>query len=114
VEATATVANVTRTQNSFTLDVDASAPTRVLINSNFDLGWRPSVGAAVSQDKMLAVDVPAGRHHLFVKYWPRGLTLGLWMTVFATLAIPAFLVIDQRRRRAQHHDRRAQRALTAR
>jgi hypothetical protein len=86
----ATVSNVSRTQNSFTLDVDAKRPARVWLNSGYDRGWRASVGEVVREDKLLAVDVPVGHHHLVVKYWPHGLTLGLCLQGGSLLLVAAY------------------------
>lgn len=79
------VLNVDRTQNSFKMNVEASEPGKVLINSNYDEGWRTNVGTLIQQDKLLVLEVPAGRHRVLVKYWPRGLTLGFILT--GTLAV---------------------------
>ena len=96
-DATVEVAN--RTQNTFTLDVDAAAPTRILLNSTYDRGWRPSVGTAVEVNKELAIDLPAGRHHVVVKYWPHGLTAGLWLSGLGIAGVVAFFVYDHARRK---------------
>jgi hypothetical protein len=97
----ATVAAVKRTQNTFTMDVDASRPSRILLNSAFDRGWRASVGTADREGKLLAVDVPAGHHHVVVRYWPHGLTLGFVLTGTGIAGVIAFFVYDRRRRLAR-------------
>jgi hypothetical protein len=95
----AKVLDVYRTQNKFTVEIDAQKPTRILFNSSYDLGWRASVGKVVDNDRLLAVDVPAGRQRLVVKYWPRGLTLGLFLSAATLAGVVAFYVIEARRRR---------------
>ncbi len=94
----AAVSAVTRTQNSFTIDVEAKRPARVWLNSGYDRGWRASVGEVVREGKLLAVDVPAGRHHLVVRYWPHGLTLGLLLSGASLLAVAAYLARELVRR----------------
>jgi uncharacterized membrane protein YfhO len=94
------VSNVSRTQNTVTFDVDGTAPAHVLVNSAFDRGWRASAGEAVRDDKLLAVDVPPGFHHVVVKYWPHGLTAGLWITALSIAGVIAFFVMDAKKRRA--------------
>ena len=79
--------------------MDATEPTRILFNTAFDLGWRTTVGTVENNGHLLAVDVPAGHHTMVVKYWPRGLTLGLFMTSFSILGIIAFFVWEARRRK---------------
>lgn len=74
------VESSSRTHNTFTAVVNASAPGRVLLNTAHDKGWRSTVGTVVEHEHLLAVDVPAGRHTVFVRYWPRLLTPGFWIT----------------------------------
>ena len=92
----ATVANVTRTQNTFTLDIEATRPSRILINSTYDRGWRTTVGTVDMLDKQLVLDVPAGSHHVTLKYWPRGMTLGLWLTGLSLAAVAVFFARSRR------------------
>jgi hypothetical protein len=95
----AKVTAVDRTQNSFTIDVDASRPARILLNSAFDRGWRASDGTVVREGKLLAVDVPEGHHHVVVRYWPHGLTLGFLLSGAGLAGVILFFVRDARRRR---------------
>jgi len=96
----AVIRSVDRTQNTFTVEVHASAPSRVLLNTAYDRGWTSSVGTVVEKDKLLAVDVPAGDFRMVVRYWPRGLTPGLWLSGITVTALVAFWVWRGRRRRA--------------
>lgn len=75
-----TVTNVVRTQNTFTFDVEAREPGRVLVNSAHAPGWRSSVGTVGEEHTLLVLDVPAGTHHVRMRYWPRMLTPGLVIT----------------------------------
>jgi hypothetical protein len=85
-----------RTQNTFTIDVDAKAPGRVLVNVPYDAGWRTNWGEVENENKLLVVDVPAGRGRIELKYWPAGLTLGFVLSALGLAASLAFLF---RRRR---------------
>ncbi|HEY8077633.1 MAG TPA: hypothetical protein VIF62_26080 [Labilithrix sp.] len=76
---------VTRTTSTFTVEVDASRPARILLNSAYDKGWGSDVGSVVEQTHMVAVDVPAGHNVLHVRYWPKKLTLGLILTAIGLL-----------------------------
>lgn len=87
----ATVEQVSRTHNTFTLDVNATRPARILLNSAYERGWRATTGTVVSDKQLLALDLPPGTHHVVLRYWPRRLTLGLWISVLALLASLAFL-----------------------
>ncbi|MBX3231102.1 MAG: hypothetical protein KIT84_37195 [Labilithrix sp.] len=89
----AVVEAVHRTHNTFTLDVEVSRPSRVLLNSGFDLGWRTDVGQVVStNDNLLALDLPPGHHHVKMKYWPRRFTAGIWLSVVGIALSLAFLL----------------------
>lgn len=96
------VESVSRTQNTFTIDVDAKAPGRVLVNSPYERGWRTDVGTIANDRKLLVVDVPAGRAQIHLKYWPHGLTAGFALTAFGIATVVGFFVWDSRRRRAAH------------
>jgi hypothetical protein len=86
-----TVEVANRTQNTFSIDIDAKAPGRVLVNVPFDRGWRTTWGEVKNQDKLLVVDVPAGRKRIELKYWPNGLTLGFVVSALGLAASLAFL-----------------------
>jgi hypothetical protein len=81
------VVRARRTQNTFTFDVEADAPARVLLNTSFDYNWRASVGAPVEHQKLLAVDVPAGNNHVVMRYRPRFLTFGAVVSIVSALAV---------------------------
>jgi hypothetical protein len=87
----ATVERADRTQNTFTIAVTATRPTRVRVNSGYDRGWRTDVGTVTEERHLLVVDVPAGRHMIHLRYWPRGLTLGLWLSAIGVAIVVAFL-----------------------
>lgn len=86
----ATIEDVRRTHNTFTIDVTTDRPTRLLLNSAFAPAWRTTVGTTIeTAEKMLAVDVPAGHHHVFVKYWPKYLTLGFVLSGLGVVVVTA-------------------------
>jgi hypothetical protein len=80
-----------RTHNTFTLDVDVKEPSRVLLNSGYDHGWQSTVGTVVSNNEQLAVDLPPGKYQVHLRYWPRRLTLGIWLSVLGLLGSLLFL-----------------------
>ncbi len=79
-----------RTHNTFTIDVDAKAPGRILLNSAYDQGWNSDVGSVVLDHDLLAIDVPEGKHRLHVKYWPKKLTLGFTLSAIGLLGCLLF------------------------
>lgn len=82
---TAQVTGIARTQNTFSFDVDAEVPSKILLNSAFDLNWRSSVGKPVEENKALTIEVPAGHNHVVVRYWPRLLTLGFFVSLLGSV-----------------------------
>jgi len=95
----ASIEAVTRTQNTFTIDVDAKEPARIRLNTTYDKGWRTDVGAVGDDKKQLVVDLPPGRHDVHLKYWPRTLTLGFVLTFLGIAATVAYFVRLARKRR---------------
>lgn len=93
----ATVKTVTRTHNTFTVEVEAAQPARILLNSAYDRGWTVDHGTVVeNENKLLAVDVPAGTTTLHVRYWPRYLTLGIVINALAIVAVVVFFIRRKR------------------
>lgn len=92
----ATVTSVTRTNNTFKLRLDVRRPTRILLNSAFDYGWRATRGRVLEDQKMLALDVEPGQYDVRVHYWPVHMTEGLVLTALGLVGSLAFLL---RRRR---------------
>jgi hypothetical protein len=110
VDDGATVEVANRTHNTFTIDVDVHRPSRVLVNSAYERGWQSDVGAVVEDHQLLALDLPVGRHHVHMRYWPRRLTLGLWLSALGLLGALAFLAREDVRevmRRARASVRRS-------
>jgi hypothetical protein len=104
VDDGATVRNVSRTQNTFTLDVDVTTPTVIELNTTYDRGFRTSVGKTLRYKKLLAIELPPGMHHVVVKYWPFGMTAGLLTSGLSFVALAGFFVWDRRRRKSGERD----------
>ncbi len=64
----ATVKRLDWSPNAITLDVDAKEPTTIYVNQNWAPAWRTDVGTVTSVEKLLAVDVPAGKHTVHLVY----------------------------------------------
>lgn len=80
-----------RTHNTFRIDVDVKRPSRILVNSAYERGWRTNVGEVVAEGHLLALDLPPGRHQISMRYWPRRLTLGLWLSAIGLTGSLVFL-----------------------
>lgn len=95
----ATVTNVQRTPSTFDFDVEADGPARVLLNSAYSEGWRSSVGTVREERLLLVVEVPPGRHHVHLVYWPRLLGPGLVVTALTASTLLAIGIVRWTRRR---------------
>jgi hypothetical protein len=89
--ANASVLSVDRTQNSFSVEVEAKEPATILFNTSWARGWRSDVGLVREQAHQLVVDVPPGRHRMRVWYWPVGLTAGFILTALGLTISVALL-----------------------
>lgn len=90
----ATVKRLDWTPNEITLEVDAKEPTTVLVNQNWAPQWRSSVGAVKSVEKLLAVDVPAGKNVLVLSYKDRFLGFCLLVSLASLLGVTFVLGRD--------------------
>lgn len=86
--------------NLLTYEVDAPAPTVLVVNQNYYPGWRIAEGDGdfAIDGTLLAVEVPQGHHRITLVYRPRFVLLALLLTVAASAA--AF-VLWRRETRAQ-------------
>lgn len=103
----ATVQRVTWTPNRIELDVDAKAPTRVLVNQNWNKHFRASVGTVVSHEGLLGVDVPQGHHRLTIRYVDRGFDVGLVLcslTILGLLSYTTFHLVRRGRYWLRRYD----------
>ncbi len=92
VDDGATVEVANRTHNTFTVDVNVTRPSRIHLNSAHERGWQSTMGTVVDDKHVLALDLPVGHHRVSLRYWPRRLTIGLWISALGFVASVAFLV----------------------
>lgn len=100
--ASAVVTRLRWTPNEVELDVDARAAARVVVNQNWNKHFRANVGRVVAHQGLLAVDVPAGRHRLIIRYVDRLFTLGLVIsstTLLVLLGLAAWLLVRRTQER---------------
>jgi hypothetical protein len=79
-------------RNSLALVVDAPRPGLVYVADNFFDGWTAVVNGAPARIlpanyAFRAVVVPPGRSRVEFRYWPPGLTTGLWITGTSVLTL---------------------------
>jgi hypothetical protein len=77
----ASVESVVRTQNTYTIVVNAARPARIRLNSTYDRNWQADVGTTSNDNMLLAVDVPAGHQIVHVRYWPRWFNVGVVVNI---------------------------------
>jgi hypothetical protein len=57
--------------NRIALEAHLTAPARVRVNQNWHPGWQANAGTVVSDEGLLAVDLPAGDHEVVLYFTPR-------------------------------------------
>lgn len=87
----ATVKRLKWTPNAIDLEVDAKEATTILINQNWAPEWRTSVGTVRNKEKLLAIDVPAGKNEITVAYKDRFLDFCLLVSFATTIAVAWYL-----------------------
>ncbi len=102
------------------LSVQVSAVTGSLleIGEHFDPGWRATLDGApvpvVEVDyALLGVPVPAGRHRVELRFWPRGLTTGLLCATLAFLLLGVTRPVETLTRFVSRHPASPQGASAA-
>lgn len=80
----ATVKRLVWSPLAIELEVDAKEPTTIYVNQNWAPQWRTSIGTVKSVEKLLAVDVPAGKNIVRLEYKDRFL-VGCLLVSLATL-----------------------------
>ena len=77
------------TPNLLTFDIEASRPTRMVVNQNYDPGWRvvEGQGAVVPEGGLIAVIVPEGRQQVVLAYRSKAFVIGLSITLVTFAAL---------------------------
>lgn len=83
----ATVKRLMWSPNEIQLEVDAKAPTTIRVNQNYAAEWQTNVGTVKSDQKLLAVDVPAGKNVVVLAYKDRALTFCLLVSLASLLGL---------------------------
>jgi hypothetical protein len=86
-----------RTNHTAWADVELHAPGRIVFNQNYEPQWHASMGTIVEDGGRLAVDLPAGRHRVVVRFQPDDLPYSLWASAFGAVLCALVLVIGRPR-----------------
>ena len=87
--------------NGIDVDLALDRPTFLLVNQNYHPGWRASEGEVVSRDGLLAVRLPAGSHHVSLRFRPRSALGGGIVSLLAFAGLGAVSVVSRRRSRSK-------------
>ena len=94
------ISNVVVHQDRTEADVNAPAPTVLRLNQNYDRDFTASVGTVRKSARgTLDVALPAGQHHVVVKYRPPGFLAGLFATLAGLALLVAYPFLERRLRR---------------
>jgi hypothetical protein len=84
--------------NEIVVHAQMSSAGRLLVNQNWHPGWRSSVGTVVSDEGLLAVDLPAGENDVKLAFRPRSATAGAVVTLVALGSLGVLLLAARRGR----------------
>jgi hypothetical protein len=62
--------------NAIDVAVELTRAGTLLINQNYHPGWHSSLGSVVQRDGLLAVELPAGKHEVQLRFRPRSAVFG--------------------------------------
>ncbi len=77
--------------NRIDVNTALTRPTRLIVNQNWHPGWRASTGSVVSHEGLLAVELPAGEHHVRLRFLPRSAIGGIAISIATLLAMFGFV-----------------------
>jgi len=91
------------TPNALTYEVEAATPTELVVNQNYDPGWRlvEGGGDVVSDGGLLAVRVPAGASRVKLVYRGGPFAVGVLVTGVALVALLTLWRVERRRGRGR-------------
>ena len=85
------------TPNRLSYEVDAPAPTSLVINQNLAPGWHlvRGPGSLYAEGSLMAVHVPAGHYRIELVYTPPHIILALPLTLLASMTLVALWLIER-------------------
>jgi hypothetical protein len=88
----------TRSPNVLHADVELKQPARLVANQNFAPGYRSNIGTPIEDRGRLALDLPAGKHAIELRYRPKEFVPSAAISC-AGIVVVAWLLL---RRRSRH------------
>lgn len=95
---TGTAKRVSWSPNEIVVHASMRSTGRLLVNQNWHPGWRSSVGAVVSEDGLLAVDLPPGEHDVKLSFRPRSVLAGGAVSLVALGGLVLLVLLERRGR----------------
>lgn len=86
-----------QTPNALHAELDLQQPARVIVNQNFAPGFVSNLGSPIEDRGRLALDLPAGKHELELRYRPPELTASAAISCVG-MCILAWLLLSRRSR----------------
>lgn len=86
-----TVTRVAWSPNRIDLRVALTKPARVFVNQNWHPGWKADAGSVVSDNGLLAVDLPAGSRDVTLRFLPRSGVGGIAISLLGLVVAGVFL-----------------------
>jgi hypothetical protein len=84
--------------NELVIRASMKSAGRLLVNQNWHPGWRSTVGTVVSEDGLLAVDLPAGESDVRLSFRPTSALAGGAVTLVALASLVGFGLLARRGR----------------
>jgi hypothetical protein len=94
------IVNWSSTPHTFRASIELTAPARVLFNQNFSPDYHTSSGVLVQDRGRLALDLPAGKHQIQVRYRPAVLMPSAAISCGGLSLLGMLFARRRRRRRA--------------
>ena len=87
--------------NGFISDIDVSKDTLVLYSVPYDKGWKAfNNGREVEIENvdngMMAIKINKGMNNVKFTYYPRGLKLGLWLSIVSYIGLLIYCIKSKR------------------
>jgi hypothetical protein len=96
--------------NEIVVHVWMASAGRLFVNQNWHPGWRSSVGEVVSDDGLLAIELPPGESDVRLTFRPRSALAGAGVTL---VALASLVALGLRARRGRAPFRRRTHGVTA-
>ena len=88
------------TPNEWTFEVESAVPSAIVVNQNFDPGWRVAQGEgniSSNADGLIEVEIPAGKQHLVLTYHSKEFLIGLLCATGTVVALILLWGYERRR-----------------